>query len=322
MSMQMARRFRGRGLWQLQPMKLTAAILELIMLAVVPYASGQAPMPSVMQHAAKDCGSVASCPVSLPAGSVQDNMIVAFARLGGPLPLAPITDDASNPYNLAVQCAQPGDPHVSYIFYASHAKPARTVTLAGTASRSARLAILEAANTGNLDQFSCRSGSGSAADSGSILTTAGNELIVGLASSDGSSTATAGTGFTLLDSAGKVFSEYQLQPLAGAVDARMSLSPAPVWWAGAVASFKPKLPAAFQVHIAGLGTASFPIANASQVPECTSADGTCSIVVQICDNATPQNCLTSNSGSVSLLKKKSLPVPETATVPIASVSPN
>jgi hypothetical protein len=275
-----------------------------------------------MQHAAKDCGSAASCPVILPAGSVQDNMIVAFARLGGSSPLATITDDAGNPYNLAVQCAQPSDPHVSYIFYSSHAKPAQTVTLTGADSRSARLAILEAANTGNLDQLSCKAGSGSAADSGSILTTAGNELIVGLASSDGSSTATAGTGFTLLDSAGKVFSEYQLQPLAGAVDARMSLSPAPAWWAGAVASFMPKLPPALQVHIAGLGTASFPIASASQVPECTSADGTCSIVVQICDNATPQNCLTSNSGSLSLLKKKSLPVPETTTVPIASVSPN
>ena len=83
MSMQMEGRFRGRGIWQLQLMKLKAAILELIMLAVVPYASGQAPVPSVIQHAAKDCGSATSCPVTLPAGSVQDNMIVAFARLGG-----------------------------------------------------------------------------------------------------------------------------------------------------------------------------------------------------------------------------------------------
>jgi len=99
------------------------------------------------------------------------------------------------------------------------------VTLTRAGYGSARLAILEAANTGNLDQFSCKAGSGSAADSGSILTTAGNELIVGVASSNDSSTATAGTGFTLLDSAGKVFSEYQLQPLAGTVDARMSLSP-------------------------------------------------------------------------------------------------
>lgn len=320
--MQMAKRFRGRGTWQPQPMKLKAVILELVMLAVVPYASGQAPVPSVVQHAAQDCGGAASCPATLPASTVQDNMIVAFARLGGPSPLATITDDAGNPYNLAVQCPQPSDPHVNYIFYAFHAKPARTVTLTGVGSRSARLAILEAANTANLDQFSCKAGSGSAADSGSILTTAGNELIVGVASSDGSSTATAGTGFTLLDSAGKVFSEYQLQPLAGAVDARMSLSPAPAWWADAVASFKPKPPAAFQVHIAGLGTASFPIANASQVPECTAADGTCSIVVQICDNGTPQNCLTSNSGTLSLLKTKSLPMPQTATVPIASVSPN
>ena len=302
--------------------KRKTIILQLVMLAVVPHASGQAPVPSVMQHAAKDCGGAASCPVTLPAGTVQENMIVAFARLGGASPVATITDDAGNAYNLAVQCPQPSDPHVSYIFYATHAKPARTVTLTGAGSGSARLAILEAANTVNLDQFSCKAGSGSAADSGSILTTAGNELIVGLASSDGNSTATAGTGFTLLDSAGKVFSEYQLQPLAGAVDARMSLSPGPAWWADAVASFTPRPPPGFQVHITGLGTASFPIASASQVPECTSADGICSIVVQICDNAMPPNCLTSNSGTLSLLKKKSLPVPETATVPIASVSPN
>ena len=35
MSMQMERRFRGRGIWQLRLMKLNAAILESIMLAVV-----------------------------------------------------------------------------------------------------------------------------------------------------------------------------------------------------------------------------------------------------------------------------------------------
>ena len=51
--MQMARRFRGRGTWQPQLMKLKGVILELAMLAVAPYASGQAPVPSVIACGAR-----------------------------------------------------------------------------------------------------------------------------------------------------------------------------------------------------------------------------------------------------------------------------
>lgn len=65
---------------------------------------------------------------------------------------------------------------------------------------------------------------------------------------------------------------------------------------------------------------TFPIANANQVPTCTPADGTCTMKIQVCDNATPQNCLTSTSGTLSLVKIVSLPEPATITYPIAVAS--
>lgn len=294
---------------------LSAAVFSLGAAAV---ALAQA--PSIVQHKASDCGSATSCAVKLPAPTAQGEDIIAIARLGGATPTATITDDAGNAYGLAVQCPQSGDPHVTSIFFAAKAKPATTVTLAGAGSSTTRLAVLEAANAGGIDQTSCKAGSGSALDSGTITTTSADLVVAGM-SSDNAETATAGTGFMLLDSANKLFTEFQVQAAAGAIDARSTMSPAPAWWADAVASFSP-LPPVLKITIAGLGTISFPVTDPSQVPVCTAADGLCAIAVQVCDTAKPANCLASNAGTLSLVKTFALPVPGITTVTIVTVSPN
>lgn len=76
-------------------------------------------------------------------------------------------------------------------------------------------------------------------------------------------------------------------------------------------------PAPLQFPFPGCCTITFPIQNASQVPVCTAADGVCSIAIQICDTANPPNCLTSNVGTLSLVKTSSLPAPQVLTVPVA-----
>jgi hypothetical protein len=54
-------------------------------------------------------------------------------------------------------------------------------------------------------------------------------------------------------------------------------------------------------------TFTFPIANAPSLPACGSADGTCSLSIQVCDTSvTPANCLTlSTTGAINIVKTSS-----------------
>lgn len=85
-------------------------------------------------------------------------------------------------------------------------------------------------------------------------------------------------------------------------------------------------PAPYQFVLSSCCTITFPIANASQVPTCTKADGVCSITLQItcaktctpCDSAGA--CFT-GVGTLALVKTVTLPVPQTLTIPVAVASP-
>jgi hypothetical protein len=76
-----------------------------------------------------------------------------------------------------------------------------------------------------------------------------------------------------------------------------------------------------KIPFPGCCTLTFSITDASQVPKCRPTDGVCSIQIQICDGATPPNCITGTAGSVTLIKTFSLPVQQTVTVPVVQAGP-
>jgi hypothetical protein len=68
----------------------------------------------------------------------------------------------------------------------------------------------------------------------------------------------------------------------------------------------------------GLGTATFPM---YVPPACGPNDGTCSIVIQVCDTSqTPPLCMTAPVGTLSLIKTISLPTPQVQTIPVVVVT--
>jgi hypothetical protein len=74
-------------------------------------------------------------------------------------------------------------------------------------------------------------------------------------------------------------------------------------------TFTPAGPYVFVLPTCGASTCTFtfPIANASSLPACSSADGTCSLSIQVCDTSvTPANCLTlSTTGAINIVKNSS-----------------
>jgi hypothetical protein len=217
-------------------------------LIVLPFVAGtlhaQAPAPAVVQHAGLDCGMTAkTCAVSFAATSSPGNRIVAFVREGGASPQASVTDDGGNIYVIGVACPQPSDPHISWIFYSQGTTlPAKTLTVTGALNTSARMDVAELSNAGIMDSSSCGKGSGTAASTGPIAESIANEIVVAEVSTANVATVTAGPGFALLDSAGKVFSEFQIPAPAGSVNAGFALTSGTGWWSAAGISFLPGIP--------------------------------------------------------------------------------
>jgi hypothetical protein len=74
-------------------------------------------------------------------------------------------------------------------------------------------------------------------------------------------------------------------------------------------TFTPAGPYVFVLKNCGASTCTFtfPIAAAPSLPACGSADGTCSLSIQVCDTSvTPANCLTlSTTGAINIVKNSS-----------------
>jgi hypothetical protein len=152
----------------------------------------------------------------------------------------------------------------------------------------------------------------SGAASATIGSLAG-DLVLAMGESGSVSNSTGWTALSKLNS-----NLLTSEATAGAVTASFSASGA---WNLVLVDIPPAVVAPFRVTLPGCCTVTFPITSASQVPSCTATDGTCSIVIQICDAANPPNCLSSNAGTLSLVKTVTLPTPQTQTIPVATAGP-
>lgn len=172
------------------------------------------------------------------------------------------------------------------------------------------------------NKVSGRSSGASAITTSALIDANAGDLLLGYGYNDDTNYPgiTAGTGFTLEGNA-NVFLETAKQAAFGTVTSSVTYSGS-VSWHQNVASFSlATLPAPLQITVPGLATFTFPIADVSQVPACTLADGVCSLAIQVCDAANPPNCLTSAAGTLAIVKTATLPIPQTQTTLLVKASP-
>jgi hypothetical protein len=169
------------------------------------------------------------------------NAILVFARLGGAssIPTATVADDGQNSYTLLGSCVQPNFFSVDYVWVATGSS-AITVTTKGNGTTT-RIDVLEVFGLGNVDGFGCGEGNGQVATSGIVSTTRYNDLIFGAASTAGATALSTGTGFTSVDTAGKLATQFSVKHTPGNVSSVFQLA-APDYWADIVIAFSSAAP--------------------------------------------------------------------------------
>ena len=201
------------------------------------------PGAKLVQHAGIDCGTAATCNLKFASNTTAGNMIMLALRVGHALGTVTVTDTNKNTYIQAITKSNPNDIHQLYLFYAqSTASAADTVTVKiSTSNPLVRMAILEYSGvlaTGALDQVSSAVGSGTAVSSGSVITTAANELLIGVAANANGAAWTAGAGWVVHDTpANKIADEDQIVTAPTTAAATFNLSKSDIWTA-IIATFK------------------------------------------------------------------------------------
>jgi len=204
----------------------------------------------LVQHAGKDAGSVTSSTLAFPANNTTGNWIAVAVRAGRSGQVFTVTDTRGNAYRKAIQfnvTADTPNGDTLGIFYAENiAGGANTVTVADTINGSTlRFAILEysgVALANSLDATAVTQGTGTAPNSGSVVTTAAGDLLFGAIMTSNAATYTGGAGFTMEDRvpgapSTKLMDEDQIQTAAGNASASASLAASDIWGA-ALAAFK------------------------------------------------------------------------------------
>jgi hypothetical protein len=202
---------------------------------------GLAQGPAIVQHVAKDCGAGPACSQAFASPNAAANFLAVAIRAGGASPTVTVKDTLLNAYTLIGSCPNAADPHVSFLYFARAAAGANAVNVAAANASSVRISVAEISGVGALDGFSCNSGTSAAASSGPIATKAA-DLVLGTVTTANSQTFAAGAGFATIDSAGKIFDEFEVQSAAGPATASATLSTSDKW-ASMVAAFSPSVSA-------------------------------------------------------------------------------
>ena len=157
-----------------------------------------------------------------------------------------VTDTRGNSYKKAIQFNETSDGNTVGIYYAENiGGGANTVKVTDTSSATLRFAILEysgVATSGSLDVTATATGNGTAANSGSAVTTASGDLLLGTIMTSDPENYTAGSGYKIEASvpalpSAKLMVEDQIQGSSGTASASATLGASNIWAAG-LAAFK------------------------------------------------------------------------------------
>jgi IPT/TIG domain len=205
---------------------------------------------ALVQHASKDAGTTSSAILAFTSSNSVGNFIVVAIRAGHSGQNFSISDSQGNIYQQAVRSDVTVDTpngDTLGIFYAEDiAGGPNSVTVSDSISgNTLRFAILEYSGVApfqSMDGVAAAQGTGSAANSGSVNTTAPGDLLFGSVLSGNGATFTAGSGYALRDAVpaapnSKLMTEDRVQASAGAASASATLSASNNWGAG-LAAFK------------------------------------------------------------------------------------
>jgi len=204
---------------------------------------------TLVQHVSKDAGMATSTSLSFPANNTAGNWIAIAIRAGHSGQTFTVKDSRGNTYHQAAQFNVTVDApngHTLGLFFAENiAGGANQITVSDTISGTLRIAILEyggLASASSLDATTAAQGNGNAPNSGSITTTASGDLLLGVASTGGGENFTANTGYVIEERVPaepntKLIVEDQVQSVAGAASAGVSLGASDAWGA-VVGAFK------------------------------------------------------------------------------------
>src|SRR5882762_7320437 len=237
----------------LRPRKFSAlyvlvgpSLALLFLLLMGPLGRAQAAI-TLVQHTSKDAGTTTTSSLSFTSVNTAGNLIAVCVRGGlSSSQVFTVVDSNGNTYRQASQIGFTASAVTLAIYYAENAKGgANTVTVSDTVSGPLRFAILEysgVAVANSLDASVTATGTGTAASSGNLTTTASGDLLLGTIATADSTTFTAASGYTLRDIVPatpntKLVTEDQVQATAGTTSAGASLA-ASGNWGVVLAAFK------------------------------------------------------------------------------------
>jgi hypothetical protein len=201
---------------------------------------------SLVQRAGIDAGAKSSATLGFASNNVSGNWIGVCIRSGALNESLTVSDSNGNTYKKALQTNQSADGDTIAVFYAENiVGGTNAVTVTQASALNLRFAILEysgIAVSGSLDVAITAQGSSSLPNSGTALTKASGDLVLGVVMTGDPESYIAGSGFRIEESVpsqpnSKLITEDQVQTSAGAVSASASLGASDLWAAG-LAAFK------------------------------------------------------------------------------------
>lgn len=184
--------------------------------------------------------SGSSIAVSFASPNTPGNFLIVTGTAARPSTTLTISDTLGNSYLPAFgPVTDPNQNVTAYIWYVPSCKGgANAITLTPATSAALEIHVSEwtgLATTSPVDQTASATGTGTAASSGQLTTTANGELIFGYTFLF--NTATAGTGFTGITLVNGDLDEYQVQSNAGPIAATFTQTSGT--WFALLATFKP-----------------------------------------------------------------------------------
>jgi hypothetical protein len=214
------------------------------------YQGGSPPPASItlVQHVGKDAGTTTSSTLAFTANNTGGNWIAVAIRGWQVGPTLTVTDTRGNTYRTAIRFNETVDGMTLGILYAENiAGGSNTVTVSGIQSGGTlRFAIFEysgVATANSLDVTKSSQGTSNAPTTGSVTTTTGGDLVIGVLATANSRTFTAGSGYFIEERVPaapntKLVVEDRIQATAGSVLANGTINSSDTWGA-AMAAFRP-----------------------------------------------------------------------------------
>src|SRR6267142_41705 len=194
---------------------------------------------ALVQHTTVDAGSATTGSLAFKTSNTAGNWIAVCIRAGlSSSQVVTVKDSNGNLYRQASQIGFTASAVTLALYYAENIKAgANTITVSDTVSGPLRFAILEysgVAAANSLEAGLAATGTGTAANSGNLTTTASGDLLLATIATADSTTFTAGSGYTLRDFVPvqpntKLVTEDQVQITAGVASASVSLATSGNW---------------------------------------------------------------------------------------------